>query len=600
MAGLPENSLDACVTDPPYGLSFMGKSWDHAVPGPDYWREVLRVLKPGAHLLAFGGTRTNHRMVCAIEDAGFEIRDSLQWIFGSGFPKSLDVSKAIDKAAGAEREVVGRKADPRYLSPADSSSGSPMGNISPRVNGGINYERAGFVTAPATDAAREWSGWGTALKPAYENITCAQKPLDLRTPCAIAVRTIMEATCLLPSLVRDAGNNSALSQSVFGMDAERGFAQWNAVLACNTPAALFDLMATSPFGSETPSSLNIVLSWLNILGELLSLGNTFTTEMKTSLTTDLKILNSLLSQNTPSIIIEAATCLNGIESNALPVRSIFSAVAAKLNCTRDPSVPAHATWMGNGADLRPNCAPIVLARKPLSEKTVAANVLRWGCGALNIDACRVAGDKQVPWGKPSNVRASQGWGMQEPDPTSDGRNASVGRWPANILHDGSDEVVAMFPETGPSPQTYTRKVSGTNDQIYGAGIGEPAGKESLNFGDSGSAARFFYCAKAPRSERGDSKHPTVKPVKLMRYLVRLITPPGGTVLDCFAGSGTTGEAALNEGFSALLIERDEQYVSDIRRRVERVPRRGASVDKVSPASMPPSPASMPRQMELSI
>ncbi len=188
MAGLPENSLDACVTDPPYGLSFMGKSWDHAVPGPDYWREVLRVLKPGAHLLAFGGTRTNHRMVCAIEDAGFEIRDSLQWIFGSGFPKSLDVSKAIDKAAGAERKVVGRKADPRYLSSANAASGSPMGNISPRVNGGVNYERAGFVTAPATDAAREWSGWGTALKPAYENITCARKPLSEKTVAANVLR----------------------------------------------------------------------------------------------------------------------------------------------------------------------------------------------------------------------------------------------------------------------------------------------------------------------------------------------------------------------------------------------------------------------------
>ena len=165
---LPENSIDAVVTDPPYGLSFMGKAWDKGVPSADVWREVLRVLKPGGHLLAFAGTRTQHRMASAIEDAGFEIRDMIAWVYGSGFPKSLDVGKAIDKAAGAVREVVGP--GKRHTSRA---FGAGAGDADyGTFNGGVPPE-----TAPATDAAKQWSGWGTALKPAMEPITVARKPL---------------------------------------------------------------------------------------------------------------------------------------------------------------------------------------------------------------------------------------------------------------------------------------------------------------------------------------------------------------------------------------------------------------------------------------
>lgn len=179
MRGMDADSVDAVVTDPPYGLSFMGKDWDHGVPGIHFWSEALRVAKPGAYLLAFGGTRTYHRLVCAIEDAGFEIRDMIEWVYGSGFPKSLDVSKAIDKAAGAEREVIGQGPfsarrphadhDKQGLTFADDSYIRPAGHD---------------VTAPATDAAREWSGWGTALKPAHEPIVVARKPLSEATVAA--------------------------------------------------------------------------------------------------------------------------------------------------------------------------------------------------------------------------------------------------------------------------------------------------------------------------------------------------------------------------------------------------------------------------------
>jgi len=170
MPTLAPDSVDAIVTDPPYGLSFMGKDWDRGVPGEHFWREAIRVAKPGAHLLAFGGTRTFHRLTCAIEDAGWEIRDCIMWVYGSGFPKSLDVSKAIDKAAGAEREVVGTKK-------AGMGTGSTFGMLQAE---GMNRQAAAEVdvTAPATENAKRWAGWGTALKPAWEPIIVARKPCD--------------------------------------------------------------------------------------------------------------------------------------------------------------------------------------------------------------------------------------------------------------------------------------------------------------------------------------------------------------------------------------------------------------------------------------
>ena len=171
MRAMPSNSVDSIVTDPPYGLSFMGKKWDYDVPSVEIWAECLRVLKPGGHLLAFAGTRTQHRMAVRIEDAGFEIRDMIFWCYASGFPKSLDVSKAIDKAAGAEREVVGVREDfARRAGLAERPNTANAG-------GYANPQNAGQITAPATEAARQWKGWGTALKPALEPITMARKPL---------------------------------------------------------------------------------------------------------------------------------------------------------------------------------------------------------------------------------------------------------------------------------------------------------------------------------------------------------------------------------------------------------------------------------------
>lgn len=366
IATLADNSVDSIVTDPPYQLGFMGKQWDSSGIAYDValWADCLRVLKPGGHLLSFGGTRTYHRMVCAIEDAGFEIRDSIHWLYGSGFPKSHDVSKAIDKAAGAVREITGQKFSPDgvpYSKRRVNQSGPSVGgNAYGEYGAGGNVE-----TAPATDAAREWQGWGTALKPAHEPITVARKPL-----------------------------------------------------------------------------------------------------------------------------------------------------------------------VG----------------------TVAANVQEHGTGALNIDGARigrVAGDVSIA-GKRTAT-----FGTQETQSGGDGsggwKQNDEGRWPANVITDGSidTEWVRYF---------YCAKPS----------------KAERNAGLSDLPAKF-----APRMNNGiggkehdpdtatpkHNTHPTVKPLALMRYLVRLVTPPGGTVLEPFAGSGTTLAAAILEGFNAIGCELTAEYLPIIEGRI---------------------------------
>ena len=171
MAKLPESCIDSIVTDPPYGLSFMGKNWDHGVPGVEFWEQALRVIKPGGHMLAFGGTRTHHRLMVAIEDAGWEIRDCLMWVYGSGFPKSLNVGKAIDREAGAEREVIGRNSTSRGIKPGAHNY----------VGAGVWCKAGHDITAPSTDAAKQWEGWGTALKPAWEPIVLCRKPISEST-----------------------------------------------------------------------------------------------------------------------------------------------------------------------------------------------------------------------------------------------------------------------------------------------------------------------------------------------------------------------------------------------------------------------------------
>jgi hypothetical protein len=221
-------------------------------------------------------------------------------------------------------------------------------------------------------------------------------------------------------------------------------------------------------------------------------------------------------------------------------------------------------WSGWGTALKPAWEPICFARKPLSEDTVAANVLGWGTGALNIDGCRVGiegGTLAVNFVKKADGRIER-WDGQFVGARNEIASIDKGRWPANIIHDGSPEVLAAFPDSdgGASGGNATPRLIGTSTDIHGI-------RSTIAHADSGSAARFFYSAKADSDDRLGSKHPTVKPVDVMQWLCRLVTPPGGTVLDCFAGTGTTGAAAFREGFKAILIEKEAEYRADIARRM---------------------------------
>lgn len=440
LRAIPDASIHAVVTDPPYALEsirkrfggsdaapaqhgrdgayarasagFMGQKWDtgETAFAVDFWADVLRVLKPGGHVVAFGGTRTDHRLKCAIEDAGFEVRDTLlelmsldpilcdfanslsdtqlaafmrvvdlmgfeglrAWVYGTGFPKNHDAAKGIDKALGAEGEVVPAGSPVRRIRPgADQNKGGTWEKLTDRT-----YQPGAYV--PGSAEAEAWQGWGTAVKPAWE--------------------------------------------------------------------------------------------------------------------------------------------------------------------------------------------PIILARKPL-EGTVAANVLSHGTGALNIDGCRIEAEA----GRPHVISDRRSGNIVYGDGLQGSRTlpggTDLGRFPANVVHDGSPEVLAAFPETS-SGSGAIKRASAAGYQGNALGReSRPEGTPMIAHGDSGSAARFYYSAKADADDRLGSKHPTVKPVGLIQWLCRLVTPPGGTVLDPFAGTGTTGEAAWREGFSAVLVEREAEYQADIRRRM---------------------------------
>jgi site-specific DNA-methyltransferase (adenine-specific) len=394
---LDDCSIDAVVTDPPYELGFMGKSWDSSgiAYNVEVWRQCLRVLKPGGHILAFGGSRTWHRLAVAIEDAGFELRDSIAWIYGSGFPKSLDVSKAIDKAAGAEREVVGEKITGgiKRARPDDAE-----GFSNPYTTGQTTVE----VTAPATDDAKKWQGWGTALKPAFE--------------------------------------------------------------------------------------------------------------------------------------------------------------------------------------------PVVVGRKPLTG-TVAANVLEWGVGGLNIDGTRI-GTETVTINTFDNGAKPFGDAVGEPFTS----RQSQGRWPSNVM---LDEFTAGLVDQQSGDVKGKVGVKQLNQMQFTV-AGDQTGKKyasQAGLGDSGGASRFFYVAKASKRDRNEGLdnlplieggsmtgaeyregkptnqpmrqnfHPTVKPTDLMRNLIRLVTPLGGTVLDPFTGSGSTGKAAILEGMQFVGCELTPEYLPIIEGRI---------------------------------
>ena len=395
---LPDNSVDSIVTDPPYGLSFMNKKWDYDVPSTEIWTECLRVLKPGGHLLSFSGSRTYHRMAVRIEDAGFEIRDQIMWIYGSGFPKSHNIGKAVDKLMGNEREVIGEVKDGfNNWAQFTDRDWKPENNV-------------------YTKGQSEWEGWGTALKPAHE--------------------------------------------------------------------------------------------------------------------------------------------------------------------------------------------PIVVARKPLSEKSVAENVLKWGTGGMNIDVSRI-GTEQIK---------SNGYYNLDNDVSVPMNNIKTkeqfegdihtGRWPANIILDEEagqilDEQSGIKDGNGVPKHIKKTKIAGSDIGLKDGRKTPPTPNEidAVVYNDKGGASRFFYCPKTSKKDREEgldlqddkilnrvnsgglendprwapitvkNNHPTVKPTSLMEYLIKLVTPVNGTVLDPFMGSGSTGKGAVRNGFDFIGIEREEEYINIAKARI---------------------------------
>ena len=396
---LDDNSIDSIVTDPPYGLSFMGKKWDYDVPSQEIFEECLRVLKPGGYLLSFAGSRTYHRMAVRVEDVGFEIRDQIMWIYGSGFPKSMNISKYIDKKFGTEK-IVGK-----------GTAGKTALGQSSGYNKTYNPHEYN-ITEPGSELAEQWKGWGTALKPAHE--------------------------------------------------------------------------------------------------------------------------------------------------------------------------------------------PIVMARKPLSEKTVVDNVLEWGTGGINVEESR------IPYKSKDDMEIRKNT-HRETNKLGDGnfgggkysQPVESGRFPANIILDKEagkilDEQTGELSTVG-SP----KKIDNSKTSIFGAGV-----PGFQMYGDKGGASRFFYCPKTSKRDRNEgldefeektrsdankmmgksgnfktgsgndrttefkNNHPTVKPTDLMLYLIRLVTPKGGTTLDPFMGSGSTGKASVRGGFDFVGIEREEEYMEIAQARIQ--------------------------------
>jgi DNA modification methylase len=497
----PDNSIDAVLTDGPYALvsivkrfgganaapakgneafmraskGFMGKSWDSGEVVNDYkfWAECLRVLKPGGHLLSFGGTRTYHRMACAVEDAGFEIRDMIQWLYGQGFPKSHNIS-AHDTFCQCNAES----------SSECSLRSMQCDDVSETVN--LSDKRGEVLQS-------ELSQQG------------AHGPM-LRTESTKGAPPIKE-----PGMERRGNVPSSQGQLRVGE-----IRSLSTGLEINGTGGRLHNGASSSDGSKSKADVD----------------------------SD--------GMRTPSG--SQAAKQRSKQSGTVAVQPESQISGAWENCGR---CGKPIVLDGLGTALKPANEPIVLARKPLSEKTVAANVLKWGTGAINIDGCRVGTEAHsyTPRLTSNTNLNDDGWnkiGEKQESVTA------IGRFPANVILDGSDEVVAAFPKT----TTNAKTKAGYADK-EGTSFTMPVDSGRTYGSDSGSAARFFYQAKANKTDRANSKHPTVKPIALMRYLARLITPPGGTILDPFAGSGTTGEAAYLEGFNCYLIEREDEYRKDI-------------------------------------
>jgi site-specific DNA-methyltransferase (adenine-specific) len=646
---LADCSVDAIVTDPPYGLGkepdpvkvmaawvsqgyfevegsgFMGKKWDAFVPQPIIWKEVFRVLKPGGHLLAFAGTRTQDWMAMSLRFAGFEIRDMIAWVYGSGFPKSLDVSKAIDKGSGENRDrqlkftawmrSTGITADQineatqssmasHYLTdksqPAIATAdlfdrlrpflpdvpeeierlvcertgiewtaykqrevvGKGSGAISTRkdlrVDNGTVWgaKSSEFdLTAPATEAAKQWEGWGTALKPALEPITLARKPL--KTSC-VNVLAVVESS------LRNQGVKGDIKwkkENASGAGKKKLKASLDSTRHLEPSAVYAKSAGETETGSEERQTRKSLEKPMPI-GEQKTGSTTGVTQNPSAKNCEIKSYpltvesaNAAERPNQFSLQSTISTAEGPSTGNLFTEK--FTSNSKETDTLRDTE-----SFVGIATGLTGSMASVRIVRDlegrflwpsglpefvPGSQLTVAANVLEHGTGGLNIDGCRVEAEEKLSrkacpysdglhegWDRPWRHDPAAVEAQRKRNEEAGAKADAMGRWPANFIHDNSEEVLALL----------------------------------------GEAARFYDSAKASRDDRDEglpmdrhSSHPTVKPTDLMRYLCRLITPPNGIVLDPFMGSGSTGKAAMAEGFRFIGIEREAEYIEIARARI---------------------------------
>lgn len=531
---VPDNSIDSCICDPPYGLGkapdpvmvmtawaqgktinvsgggFMMKEWDAFVPQPDLWKEVLRVLKPGGYLLSFFGSRTYDWGVMAIRFAGFDVVDQLVWHYSTGFPKSLNISKAIDAQLTTGRsDSVGLK----HANDNERTGGERVRTVGNMNNGIMSREESGpriIRDEPATPEGERWDGWGTALKPSQEPITLARKPLTPVPLTAILdeVTSLVEVLLWSMSTAKCVEVVSASNQSdcdEVGFDSVRWIA---AVL--NTVGSDERSEMTATFSSQEAGSTfsNIATSWNNILDVLCERRSTFTTETTTRLTTALRTLRSSISAITPDTITQAVIQHGGLWSSASDAASNSSDSRRSWNVTQPPfadvsatsklahvqgaavvvlhvlasfadesSLPLQVTRGGSAPSVvrttqdanSSSMEPIVVARKPFPA-TFAQNILEHGTGAMNIDGCRVGSSKRVPGGNSSTSSQFEGWTTGSPD--GPGKNPSVGRWPPNTLYSHAEGCKLVG----------TKKIEGTASAKYGTDDGDSSlfgtGKQS--------------------------------------------------------------------------------------------------------------------------
>ncbi len=530
LPGLEPESFDACFCDPPYGLTFMGKNWDRGVPSAAIWREVARALKPGAHLLAAGGTRTYHRLACAIEDAGFEIRDCLMWLYSSGFPKSLDLSKAIDDARGAERtEVVREGVRFEDAGPATSA-----------YRQGLNVSFAAReLRAPATEEAETWHGWGTALAPAYEPFLRCRKPggSDLAAEVAACNEVLGGLVCLLLSSASGAELTSRCSQSDSPTEGGRGSAAWLADgLITTSDVVASPAGATSTSRAAASIAMNIASSWNNIWAAILRHESTFTTETVIGLTTALRI-----SRCSASEIMRESTQLahdpkHGWTLSAGIAEKSSSGGEARTPPTQRPFAAALATWrtalaspfaerVASNSELRsrgvysalrdattlieramgerldPAWEPFVLAMKPL-DGTYVENARAHGVAGLNVDGCRVPLTGETPFQvtRATDHRGYDSGGSLGRAGEKEQIYDTRGRWPKNVILD--EAAGAMLDEQ--AGERKSGAVTG-GKMTRGKDAGAPgafAGYVQPSYeANTGGASRFFYCAKVSRAER---------------------------------------------------------------------------------------------------